>query len=164
MLMNSPLKLIACVTLVSLAVTPAYLFSQEQKAGKAKEAQKTAAFPGCNLQHEPGFRKSWAGQPGIPDHTESWSIRKGDYLACLAFANQNSPVPPACYLSYQNDGQYTLPVRNAMTSPSSDIVTLTCNGQNPTCCKVQTNNALAKLKKSEPDLKVVNSEDIRAKK
>ena len=100
-------------------------------------APKSIGQPACTTQQQPGFMTSWAGQPGVADHSESQSISKGTHLACLAFAAPNSPVPPACFLSFENDGKFTLPPHNALRASRDDIVTLSCNGQSPTCCKVQ---------------------------
>ena|ERR1700730_10972100 len=103
------------------------------------------------LQPEPGYMKSWAGQPGFPDHSDSRAFRKGDFMGCAAFAALGSPVPPGCFLSYQNDGSYTLRMREAMNSPTSDVVTLTCNGQSPTCCAI----ILGDTRKSGGDFKLI---------
>jgi hypothetical protein len=102
--------------------------------GSALHAQPSA----CKLQQDSVFMTSWTGQPGQPDHTEVRSLAKGTHLACLAFAAPGSDVPPACFVSLQNDGSYTLPPHNAMRMPKDDVVTLTCNGKSPTCCKMQT--------------------------
>jgi hypothetical protein len=102
--------------------------------------------------------KSWAGQPGTPDHSESQSVNVGTWFGCLAFAASGSPVPPACFLSYENDGHYTLPPRNAMTSRTADVVTLSCNGQAPTCCAVQVAGKLATLKKADSGFQTIKPE------
>jgi len=115
---------------------------------------KTHNVPACTTQQEPGFMTSWSGQPGHPDHSESRSVDKGDLFACHAYAGSSS-VPSACFLSYENDGHYTLPHQNGMRSPSSDIMTLTCNGQSPTCCRLQVSHDPHPL--SKKDLKKIES-------
>jgi hypothetical protein len=100
------------------------------------KTETDSAIP-CGTHQEPDFMTSWAGQPGVADHSESRSVSKGTHFACLAFAANGSSVPPACFLSFQNGGAYTLPPHNALRAPQDDVVTLSCNGQAPTCCKVQ---------------------------
>ena len=118
-----------------IAVSCATTLAQAPVAADTKT--KASSPPPCSTQQTPAFMTSWAGQPGVPDHSETQSITKGTHFACLAFAAPQSPVPPACYLSFQNDGQYTRPPHNALRAPQDDVVTLSCNGQSPTCCKVQ---------------------------
>jgi hypothetical protein len=122
-----------------------------QGSADSKTETKVSHPPPCTTQQTPAFMTSWAGQPGVKDHSESQAVTKGTHFACLAFAGPTSPVPPACYLSFQNDGPYTLPPHNDLRAPQDDVVTLSCNGESPSCCKVQVT----------PDPKALTKEDER---
>jgi hypothetical protein len=50
-----------------------------------------------------------------------------------------------------------------MNSPKADVITLTCNGQSPTCCKLQIAGDLATLKKTDPKVKVITAEKAEDK-
>lgn len=91
----------------------------------------------CPPADPKGFMVSWAGQPGRKDQTDTRTVEKYSLFACLATAAPKSSVPAACYLSFENGGHYTLKPHEAMKSQKTDVVTLTCNGQQPTCCQVQ---------------------------
>ena len=131
------------------------LLRQTSASQNAVDAKKAGGAPCDTHLPEPGFIKSWAGQPGVPDHADSTPINNGAFMACLALAAPSS-VPPACYVSYQNGGQYTLPSHSAMRSPKPDVITLSCNGKSPTCCKLQIGPALSALKKTDPDIKLIS--------
>lgn len=150
------MKIQKLFTVVLLILTT--LFVANVVAKQAKSEKKAQL---CRLAQEPGFMNSWFGQPGTPDHSESRPIKAGNWLGCWAEAAQGSSVSPACFLTYQNGGSYTLPSRTAMNSPTSDVVTLICNGQAPTCCKVQIAGGLAELKKKTPDIKVLEAKDAQ---
>jgi len=134
-------------TLIALSLANSF----GQGSANSKSEIKASYPPPCTTQQTPAFMTSWAGQPGGQNHSESQSVTKGTHFACLAFADPTSPVPPACYLSFRNDGQYTLPPNDALRAPQDDIVTLSCNGESPSCCKVQVT----------PDPKALTKEDER---
>jgi hypothetical protein len=115
--------------------------------------------PACSLTHEDGFIKSWSGQPGVGDHAESLPIKKGDYLACEAFAAFHSPIPPACFLQYENGDHYTLPHKRSLNAPTTGVVTLSCNGKSPTCCKVQVGPQQGATTKEKGQFKEISSEE-----
>jgi hypothetical protein len=96
------------------------------------------APPGvCPLQQQEGFMNSWSGQTGTPDHSETRSVAKGTWFACLAFAGTIKPVAPACKLSFDAGDVLDIPFRGTATAKQSGNATLTCVGKKPTCCKVQ---------------------------
>jgi len=118
----------------------------------------------CSAKQEAGYMVSWAGQPGEKDHSEIRSLTKGTRLWCLSFAADGSS--PACNVSMENGGHFTLPSQNAIRIPHDDTVTLTCKGKNPTCCKVQMTPDSTPLKKSdtkpqpEPQLGIVGEQQV----
>ena len=104
----------------------------------------------CSTHQTEGFMTSWAGQASANDHSESRSITRGTHFACLAFAAHNSDVSPACVLSFDNGRTETLVPHHAFLAPQNGVVTLTCNGKSPTCCKVQVTPDSALLKNDNP--------------
>lgn len=102
---------------------------------------------------------SWAGQPGAKDHSELRSLTKGTHLACFAFGADGSD--PACSITTDSSGHYTVPSHDSIRIPRDDNVTLTCKGKNPTCCEMQMTPDDAPLKKGdtkpqpEPQLGIV---------
>lgn len=124
----------------------------------ASHAQAPPCAPG---PQEEAFMKSWAGQPGIPDHAESGPVTTRTLFACLALAKPGSSVEPACYLSYENGGRYTLRSHQGMVSPKADVVTLTCNGDQPTCCKVQITNLVSAVDAAKASAKGIRAEPTK---
>ena len=121
--------------------------------------------PACTTKQEPGFMVSWAGQSSAKDHSELRALSKGTHLGCLALSAEGSK--PACSVSLEYDGHYTLASLESIRIPQDDIVTLTCKGKSPTCCKVQMTPDPSPLKKGdtkpqrEPQLGIVGKEENR---
>jgi hypothetical protein len=130
----------------------------------AKQSNTAKTTDLCSLSQQSGFMNSWAGQPAAPDHSEFRPLKQNAWVGCWAGAAIGSTITPACVLTFENGGQYTLPSRTAMNLPKSDVVTLSCNGVLPVCCKIQVAGGLAQLKKATPDLQVMDSKDARTPK
>lgn len=126
-------------------------------------SKKSTEATGCDFNPEPGWMKSWMGQPGRQDQSASQPISKGTWMGCIVFSTVGS-APPACTLQYQNGGTYTLPNHSAFFSPSDDVVTLICNGTAPLCCKIQLGHSLADMKKNDPKVRATTAEAIATKK
>lgn len=138
------------------------LTAQDVNNNKTDDGTAMRTASACELSPEPGFMKSWNGQTGVPDHIDRRSVNKGAWMLCLAF--DAGGLSPACHVSYGKDGRYTLPSHGVMNSPSADIVTLSCKGTSPTCCKLQTAGALRLLrKKTDPKAEVIKPKDAEDK-
>lgn len=135
---RSTMNSLRLTTLIALALVSVGVLFQRAAAKEpaSKDAVAQEKWPCDTNLPDPYFMKSWYGQPGIPDHTDSRQVTKGTIFACLAQAASTAPVP-ACILSFKTDGQYMLKSHEGMNSPLADVVSLTCNGQQPSCCKVQ---------------------------
>jgi hypothetical protein len=128
-------------------VVCAIAVAQGEYANAANAAPSAAQ---CTTQQEPAFMTSWFGQTGVADHSESQPTTKGTYFACLAFAADLS-VPPACVLSFRHNRKYTLLPHNGMRAPVDDVVTLSCQGKTPSCCKVQFDARAIRIRLSSPE-------------
>jgi hypothetical protein len=102
---------------------------------------------------------SWSGQPGAKDHSELRSLSKGTHLACFAFGGDGST--PACSVTMDSGGHYSVPSHDVIRIPHDDIVTLSCKGKNPICCEMKMTPDDAPMKKGdtkpqpEPQLGIV---------
>lgn len=90
----------------------------------------------CTTRQTPYFMTSWSGQNGIIDHAEKQTVPSGTYFACVVDA-ASADKPPECVLSFESGAKYNMPTRTALTPSDEGLVTLTCNGTSPICCKVQ---------------------------
>jgi len=116
----------------------------EPKPFKTKSKWANAVTFDCTPQE--GLLTSWTGQPGKPDHEDTTNVNADNLIMCRA---QAAAGVPACYVSSQQHGAFTIPSHRAIDHwPSgSDILTLSCNGTAPTCCQIQIaphSNAKAK--------------------
>lgn len=103
--------------------------------------------PACATKQIPGYMTSWSGQPGTKDHSELRSLSKGTHLACFAFGADGSD--PACSVTTDSSGHYTVPSREAIRIPHDDNVTLACKGKGATCCEMKMTPDDAPIKKGE---------------
>jgi hypothetical protein len=99
----------------------------------------------CQPQAE--LMTSWTGQAGKADHQDTATFAKNQYMACRAMSADTQP-PPACVVSFENGGKYTIPSHYAVEGPDrGDVITLDCQGTSPTCCQVQLIGGEAKAGK-----------------
>jgi len=103
--------------------------------------------PACTTKQITGYMVSWSGQSGAKDHSELRSLTKGTHLACFAFGADGSA--PACAVTTDGSGRFTLPSHDSIRIPRDDNVTLTCKGKNPTCCEMKMSPDDAPLRKGE---------------
>lgn len=108
-----------------------------------------AQAPACTTEQVPGAMTSWANQPGAKDHSETRALSQGTTLACEAVDAPGSPLPAGCYVSLESGDHYTLRTHNVVRTSKDSVVTLTCSGPSPTCCRVQVTEDKSPLKRGD---------------
>jgi hypothetical protein len=129
------LVVVYTIVVFALAIAAAQTTPQN-KPFKTKSRWANASRFACRPSE--GVMTSWTGQRGIKDHEDSQTIRGGSLMLCRAVSAPNTQPDPACFVSFQHNGPYTIPSHQALRAPDNDdVITLGCNGTTPTCCQLQ---------------------------
>jgi hypothetical protein len=101
--------------------------------------EKKPTVPACQPKHDdPYFMISWSGWPGAePNFQDERVLRKGSLVQCLAIGAQS--VPSGCVLGYPDGTSETVLSHHDTRIAKGGSITMHCQGQDPTCCKLQTN-------------------------